>query len=279
MNKKGQVEIIFVVAFFVCFFIGLFICVAGFDKVEANHMGVKVRLGEVKGVMHPGVQWTGILTSTKQYNMQIRQKTVSMLDNESATDNTGQAVYGKVAVNYRLKRNGSTVIGLWSNVGPDNVIDERLIIEPIIREGFKQATVQFEAMEILRNRSVVKALAKENIANNFPKDYFEIVEIVVENIDFSEDFKKSIEEKKIASQNKLKEKEQVEVIKYQQQQVIETYKAEAEKLRLQKSEINALLNEQKMIDQWDGKLPNTLIITPDSSGIFLQLAKGEGLGD
>lgn len=278
MNKNEQEGLAIGGVIFVILLIGGgIIALAGFDVVEPNHLGVMVRLGQMKGVMDSGMQWTGLFTSVHQYDMRIRQATVSMEGADSATDKDGQAVYGKIAVNYRLKGNKEVVESLYRNVGTDEVIAQRLNIDPIIREGFKQATVGYEAIEILENRQQVKENAKENIKKNFPSEYFEIVDIVVENIDFSDEFKNAIEQKKVATQNKLKEQEQVEVVKFQQQQEIEKYKAEAEKLRLQKQEVTALLNEQKMIEKWDGKLPTYLIITEESQGMFLQLAKGEGV--
>ena len=274
-NKKGQEVGLGIGIFVVVLFVGFVLLVMGFDKVEANHMGVKVRLGEITGTMDAGLQWTGILTSTKQYDMRIRQAKVEMLGEESATDNTGQIVFGSVSVNYKLKREGQVVEGLWANVGTDDVISQILNIEPIIKEGFKQATVQYEAIEILQNRQDVKELAIDNIRNNFPNDYFDIVDIVVENIDFTDEYKAAIEAKKIATQNRLKEEINVETVRFQQAQQLEIYKADAEKLRLQKSEITSLLNEQKLIDSWNGVLPSTLIISDGTQGLFLQLAKGD----
>ena len=83
------------------------------------------------------------------------------------------------------------------------------------------------------------------------------------------------EDKKIATQNRLKEEINVETVRFQQAQQLEIYKADAEKLRLQKSEITSLLNEQKLIDSWNGVLPSTLIISDGTQGLFLQLAKGD----
>ena len=60
----------------------------------------------------------------------------------------------------------------WNKTEHKDNIDE--IEHPIVREGFKQATVQFEALEILEKRQEVKELAKENIRKNFPEEYFEI---------------------------------------------------------------------------------------------------------
>lgn len=280
MDKKGQEFGIAVVIFFIVLGVGIIVAFLGFDQVTANHLGVKVRLGQVTGTMGAGVQWTGILTGVEQYDMRIRQAKVEMLGDQSATDRDGQAVYGAVSVNYRVKQDQQVVQELFKNVGEDKDIARVLNLEPIIREGFKQASVEYEAIEILQNRQEVKEKAKENIRHNFPSEYFEIVDIVVDNIDFSPEFKNAIEEKKVASQNKLKEEEQVQVVKFQQQQEIEVYKAEAEKLRLQKQQVTDQLNTQLMLNKWNGQLPSYLIITDDSQGMFLQLAKGDiGTGD
>lgn len=279
MNKKGNEGLAALgILIMILTIVGIIIAATGFDKVEANHLGVKVRLGQITGTMQPGLQWTGPLTHVYEYSMKIRKLQVVMHEDQSATDKDGQMVFGSVAVNYRLKKDPKIVENLYANVGVDEQIANVLNIEPIIREGFKQATVEYEAIEILQNRQEVKELAKENIKKNFPEEYFEIVDIVVENIDFSAEFKQAIELKKIATQNKLKEEEQVQVVKFQQEQEIEKYKAEAEKLRLQKAEVTSLLNEQKMIEKWNGQLPQYLIITPDSQGMLLNLAQGKGIG-
>lgn len=274
MNKKGEFSDsiplfggIFVVVFMLCV-IGAFM---GFDQVDANHRGVMVKFGQIQGVMEAGIQWTGIFTSTYEYDLRIRQVKVDMLGEQSAVDNTGQAIFGQVSVNYRLKSEPSVVSELYRNVGFDDVIAQRLNIEPIIKEGFKQATVQYEAQEILQNRQAVKELAKENIKKNFPSEYFEIVDIVVENIDFSADYKLAIEQKKIATQNKLREQEQVEVVKFQQEQKIVEYQAEAERLRLQKAEISPLLIHQQWIAKWDGQLPIYMITPEGNADMMLML--------
>lgn len=276
MNKKGNYT--WPVIAIVVVIVALIVAAAGFDTVDANHLGVKVKLGRIIGTMEPGLEWTGLMTQVYQYDLRIRKAKVNMMDDaSSATDKDGQAVYGSVSVNYRLKKSKDVVQNLYSGVGPDNVLADRLNLVPIIKEGFKQSTVKYEAIEILQNRQKVKEQAQENIKRNFPSDYFEIVDIVVEDIDFSPEFKKAIEEKKTATQQKLKEQEQVQVVMYQQQQEIEKYKAEAEKMRLQRQEVTALLNEQKMIEKWNGELPQYLIITPDSQGMLLNLAQGKGI--
>lgn len=271
--KKGQGSgiAIFGVTFVALLVVGIFIALLGFDQVEANHLGVKVKFGQIQGAMEPGLQWTGLFTDVHQYDLRVRKATIDLVGENSAVDKTGQAVFATINVNYRLKPDTETVINLYKKVGPDNVISDRLNIEPIIREGFKQATVKYDALEILEKRQQVKEEAKEFIRKNFPSDYFEISDIVVTNIDFSPQFKQAIEDKKTAEQTALKEQNQLEVVKFQQQQEIEKYKAEAEKLRLQKSEITPLLVQQQWVARWDGKLPQYLISNGDTQATLLNL--------
>jgi len=270
-GKKGQGLEIIGALLVVVFVVGVIVAMLGFDTVDANHLGVKVKLGEMKGVMEPGLKWTGLFTSVYQYDLRLRKSKVELQGGASAVDKTGQAIFATINVNYRVKPAHITIIKLFTNVGLDSVIADRLNIDAIIREGFKQATVKYDALEILDKRQEVKNLAKENIKSNFPGDYFEINDIVITNIDFSESFKNAIEEKKTAEQLALKEQNQLEVVKFQQQQEIEKYKAEAEKLRLQKREVSALLNQRQWIDKWDGKLPTYIMTTSDNTNMLLQL--------
>jgi len=275
-NKKAQGGPAIAIAAIFVFVAVFLVLMLGFDTVDANHLGVQVKLGQIKGVQDAGMQWTGLFTHVYQYDMRTRKNVIDMSGDNSAVDKTGQAVYATININYKIKHDKNTIIRLYSEVGTNDVIADRLNIDAIVAEGFKQATVKYDALEILDKRQEVKELAKENIRANFPKNFFEIQDIVITNIDFSENFKNAIEAKKTAEQDALKEQNQLEVVKFQQQQEIEKYKAEAEKMRLQKAEVSALLNEQKMIEKWDGKLPQYLIITPDSQGMFLQLAQGQG---
>lgn len=273
--KKGQIGPAIGVLAAVAFFVIAIVALLGFDTVDANHLGVQVKLGQLIGVQDPGMKWTGLFTHVYQYDLRTRKNVIDMSGANSAVDKTGQAIFATININYRVKPDKETVKKLYSQVGTNDVIADRLNVDAIVAEGFKQATVKYDALEILDKRQEVKELAKENIRTNFPKDYFEIQDIIITNIDFSESFKLAIEQKKTAEQDALKEQNQLEVVKFQQQQEIEKYKAEAEKMRLQKAEVSALLNEQKMIEKWDGKLPEYLIITEGSQGMFLQLAQGQ----
>lgn len=273
VNKKGQGEIfaLGVIVFIILMVVGVIGAFLGFDTVPASHLGVKEQFGTIRGVQHSGLEWTGLLTTVEKYDLRTNKVVVDMTGNNSAVDKTGQAIHSTINVNYRIKNSDDTVLRLYTEVGRSDVVADKLNLDAIISEGFKQATVKYEALEILDKRQEIKELAKKNIRNNFPTEYFELQKIIITNIDYSDEFKNAIEEKKVAEQDALKEKNQLEVVKYQQQQEIERYKAEAEKMRIQKSEVTALLNQQKWIEKWDGTLPTSLVMTGSSSDLILSL--------
>ena len=271
LNKKGQET--FVGIFFGIFILlvvgGVLVMLLGFDKVEANHLGVMVRYGQIIGVQEPSLKWTGLFTQVYQYDMRVRQAEIELSGSNSAVDKTGQYVSATINVNYRLKRDPETVKKLYANIGTDPYIADVLNIDAIIKEGFKQTTTLYEALEILEKRQEVKEQAIENIRKNFPAEYFEITQIVVTNIDFSQSFKQAIENKKIAEQNAMEEENKLQVVIFQQKQDIEKFKAEAEKIRLQSQALTELTLRQKYLETWNGVLPMYMIANQDTINMFL----------
>lgn len=271
-NNKGEgTAAMFGIIFVMVVLVGVAILALGYDTVEPSHMGVMVKFGNILGPMSPGMKWTGLFTHVEQYDMRVRKDTIVMDGSNAAATKQGQAVYATINVNYRIKDDADVVTKLYSQVGTDDQIDDKLNIKAIITEGFKQTTVKYDWIGILENREQVKEEAITAIKNNFPKDYFDIQDVVVTNIGFSPDFQNELEAKQIAQQTALKEQNNLDVVKFQQQQEIEKYKAEAEKLKLQKSEITGLLNQQAWIARWNGQLPSYMIVNNDMANTLLQL--------
>jgi len=276
LNKKGQDALVSVIiGLFIMLVVGgVLVMLLGFDKVEANKLGVQVRYGQIIGVQEPSLKWTGLFTQVYQYDMRVRQAEIEMSGSNSAVDKTGQYISATINVNYRLKRDPETVIKLYSNIGTDPYIADVLNIDAIIKEGMKQTTSKFDAMEILEKRQEVKETAIETIRNNFPAEYFEIEQIVITNIDFSQSFKEAIENKKIAEQNALEEENKLQKVIFEQQQQIEISKAESERIRLQSVALTELTVKQAWIQKWTGNLPTYMIVTEGQSNMLLQLPEG-----
>jgi regulator of protease activity HflC (stomatin/prohibitin superfamily) len=279
MNKKGQdlavgiVTVIFVVAVIV----GLIALISGFDTVEPSHMGIMVKFSQIQGIFttapneYSGMKWTGMFTDVYSYDMRTRKAVIDLSGDNYAPSKDGQKIFATINVNYRVHKSEETITKLYTNIGPDNIIADRLNIDAIITEAFKQATVGYTAMEILEKRQEVKEIAIENIKKNFPSEYFEIENIVVTNIAFSPAFADEIEKKQIALQTALKEQNNLETVKYQQQQEIEKYKAEAEKIKLQAAQLTDLTVRQAWIAKWDGALPQYMLTNQANVDMLMQL--------
>ena len=274
-NKKGNIGIVIGVLFVSV----IIILIAGFDTVDANHKGVMVELGKLKGTMNSGIQWTGIFTTTYQYDLRLKKIQVSMQQGNSAVDKDGQDVFATIEVNYRL--NPENVDKAYSNVGTQDMLSEVLNIEGLIKEGFKTVTSEYSSLEIFQKREEVKQKAIEKIKENFPQEYFILDNVVISNIDFNPAFKQAIEDKKVAEESAKAREQEVFVAKYEADKIIETArgkaesaklqseaeayqieikaKAEAEALRLKKAELTPLMVENNWVDAWNGVLPTYML--------------------
>ena len=274
-TRSGQALPVFMGLFGVTVMIFFIAIILGVDTVEASHLGVAEKFGEIQFVQQPGIRWTGLFTRVHSYDMRTRKVIVTLDESNSAVDKTGQAVYAVINVNYKIKHSPETVQQLYSEVGLSDIVADTLNLDAIIAEAFKQTTVSYEALEILEKRQAVKEQTIETIKKNFPQKYFEIENIVVTNIRFSPAFENAIERKKVAEQEAIKEKNQLEVVKFQQQQEIEKYKAEAEKMRLQREQITPMLLQQAWIVKWNGQLPMTMLTSSEASNFLLQIPVAE----
>ena len=107
-----------------------------------------------------------------------------------------------------------------------------------------------------------------------------IVDLLLDNVDFSPEFKRSIENKQIATQKALEEEQLVAAERFKAQQRVETEKGEGE-AKLARAEKEALANQklsasltpllvqQSMIDKLAPKIQ--LMVVPQGQNFIMQL--------
>jgi len=139
-GKKGQMG--WVIGIIAIIFVGIIILALGFDVVDANHLGVMNRFGVIKGVMQPGMKWTGLFTQVYQYNLRTRPVVIELAGKDSSATKDGQSIYATIKINWRIKP--ESVMDLYKNVGRDEAIYDVLNIEGRIKHGFQTVTVQYE---------------------------------------------------------------------------------------------------------------------------------------
>lgn len=204
-----------------------------FHTVEAGQVAVVKHLGEARTVRTAGTYFDFWITEKYEYydakvqNMDIRTQAYSK-DAQTMT----------IAMNVQYKIDDSKVIEIANQYGTIDLLANR--IESIATEKAKATLSSYSAMNIIETRSTISPLVEETIKSAVNEEYcVDIVAVVLTNIDFSDAFEKTVEDKMIAEQEKLKaeyEKEtaivnaekELEVAKLQAQAKIERAKADAE---------------------------------------------------
>jgi regulator of protease activity HflC (stomatin/prohibitin superfamily) len=168
-----------------------------------------------------------------------------------------QDVSSRVALNYHIVPEKANVV--YQMIGTQ--FKER-IIDPAILEVVKAVTAKYSAEELITKRPAVSeamrtALSERLMVHNIAVDAFSIV-----TFSFSKIFTEAIESKQTAEQLALKAKRDLDRIKIEAEQKITAARAEAESLRLQRTNISTDLIElrrieanMKAIEKWNGILP------------------------
>ena len=171
-----------------------------------------------------------------------------------------QIVNVTMSINYQIKPEKASE--LYAKVGK-NYNDT--ILNPALQSGLKAAIAKFTAEEMITKRSEVANAITEEL-NSRLDEYFLITAVNLENIGFTDEFNKAVEAKTTNQQKAEAEKAQVEIIKVQNEQKINTAEAEAKVRELQSQSVTEKSLEQlrleiqrEMIQKWDGKTPVTML--------------------
>ncbi len=213
--------------------LGMIIVPSSFHTVEAGEVAVVKHLGEARNVRTAGTYFDFWVTEKYEY-YDAKVQNMSIVTQAYSKD----AQTMDIAMTVQYKIDESKVIDIANQYGTIDMLANR--IESIATEKTKATLSSYSAMNIIETRSTISPLVEQTIKDAVDEEYcVEIVAVVLTNIDFSEAFEKTVEDKMIAEQEKLKaeyekataivnaEKE-LEVAKLQAQAKIEKAKADAE---------------------------------------------------
>mgnify|MGYP003303414200 CR=1 FL=1 len=203
------------------------------QTVDAGQVAVVKHLGEAKQIRSAGTYFDFWLTDSYSYY----DATVQTLDIvASAYSKDAQTMDISMTVQYRI--NPEQAIDIATKYGDLRTLSNR--IESVSIERAKSHLSSFSAMEIIETRSAISPAVEQSIRETISDQYYvTIVAGVVTNIDFSDAFESTVENKMIAEQEVLtaeyeKQKaliaaeQALEVAKLQAQAVVEQARANAE---------------------------------------------------
>lgn len=245
----------------IAFIVGMIIVGMGFDYIGAGHIGVKERMGVIDPVAWgPGVQWTGMLTSSQSFSTRVQLKEYAV----SAFSSDAQVVETEVALNFRIDPTRAPQIYRDFNVNYQDII-----ISPLVQETVKANTAKYPLDDLVKKRGEVKnAITMALIKKLEDKGLF-VTEVALTNFEFSPEVQAAIEAKQVAAQDALAAENRLQEMRF----TSEAMKLQTEVLEIKKIDLEfAKIEVQRiMAEKWSGNYPNTLVISGDDQELLLNL--------
>lgn len=216
--------------------LALSISLGSWTIIETGEKGVVLRLGKYSETLSEGLNFK-IPIVDKVVKLNIRDVNLGVDTEVSSGDM--QTIKVKTSLIYALDPNSVGNIYQKYNVNYENIL-----IKPLLLESINSVVANYPIESFVEKRAEISERIKETFVAKAGHDGILVKSLMITEHDFSDEFNKAIEDKKIAEQGALK-------AKYDLERVTLEAKAQLEK---QKS-LNQMVLQEKAIDKWDGKLP------------------------
>lgn len=269
--------------------IGLSVLGGSFYTVDQGERGVILRNGAVVGTAEPGL---GVKAPVIDRVVEINvQSLAQVYNNVLAYSADQQTASMRVSVSFRVP--ADKVEQVYSDFGGISGMLERLV-DRQVPEEVKAVFGKFNAATAIKERDRLSAEINAAIKNSI-KGPLIVESVQLENLDFSDAYEQSIEQRMLAEvevqkvqQNAEREKVQAQIVVIQAQAEADSKlaqaKAEADAIKLRgEAEAQAIrvrgaalaqnpnLPELVKAERWNGKLPDTMI--PGGATPMLNVSK------
>ena len=264
MTNRGLVGIV------VAVLVGLIMLVVvggSFYTVDQGERGVILRNGAVVGTAEPGLGFKlPVIDSVREINVQTQARVYEKVMVYSRDQQNANL---QVSVNYRLATD--QVEKIYSEFGGQDGIVTRLL-DRQVPEEVKNVFGRFNAVTAIQERARLGMEIQDAIQKASNNTMMIVESVQVENIDFSDAYEKSIEQRMLAEVEVQKVQQNAEREKVQAEILVIQAKAQADAVKLQgDAEAHAInargralrdnpaLIELVQAEKWDGKLPTTMV--------------------
>ncbi len=255
-----------------------FTALAGCERIDAGHVGVKVNLyGDGKGVddvteVTGWVFYNPISTKIvefptfvqhKEYKQVIEDGTLVADESFVVNSKDGSEFHVSPLLNYSVKREKVPYIFSKYRVTLDNI--EEGFLKTAVYDAFRVVANSYTADALISNRQDFEAKVRQVLVKQLEPEGFILAQFT-SNLVYPETFKKAIEAKNnavqsaLTAENKVKQAEAEAKIKVataegNAQALLTNARAEAESNRLRQQTLTPMLLQQKAIEKWNGVLP------------------------
>ncbi|MGE0514692.1 MAG: prohibitin family protein [Hyphomicrobiaceae bacterium] len=265
----------------------------GVYRIDAGHVGIVKRFGNVVDVVDPGLHVKIPYADTVE-EMEVRERAYSKVLSAASQDPLELPI--EVTVNWLVKRNN--VKDLYIQFGSLSQFEDRIIL-PRLNDAVKGVASGYTVNDLLRKRTEYRDRSQQAFAARMPDD-IQITGFYIVNIGFPPEYTKAIRDKQVAREQAETEKFVLERQKLTTTQVTQTAmaqrdadkaradgrayeikvqgEAQADAVRIlgQALAANPLVVEYRKIENWGGTFPTTFMGGEQGVNMLWQLPAGAG---
>jgi regulator of protease activity HflC (stomatin/prohibitin superfamily) len=256
----------------------MFIFIAGCERIDAGHVGVKVNLygtgkgvddvTEVTGMVFYNPFSTKIIefptfVQHKEYKQVIQEGQVVSDESFVVNSKDGSEFHVAPIVNYSVQR--EKVPYIFSKYRRSLEEIENGFLKTAIYDAFRLVANSYPADALISNREEFEIKVRGVLEKQLLPEGFVLAQFT-SNLAYPETFKKAIEAKNNAVQTALTAENQVKTAEAEAkikiakaegnaQAMLTQARAEAEANNLKIKTLSSMLLQQQWIEKWDGKLP------------------------
>jgi regulator of protease activity HflC (stomatin/prohibitin superfamily) len=177
-----------------------------YHPIPAGSVGVIYEFGKIVGQVGEGPQFIApwqelVLVDIKVQRAEFRDGSLGRI---AAASLETQNVFFNVTLNWRVSPDA--VQELMRTVGPDFF---NTLVPTRVRQFFKAEIVKFEAVEVTRQRELIRGNVTQALSLALAQFSIKVVSLQVDDIGYEAAFEQSIEAKQVASQDALRAREVV----------------------------------------------------------------------
>lgn len=239
-----------------------------FEVVDPGNRGVKVTLGQTSEVALPeGVAFKMPFVTTI-YEMSVRQQANELKASCFSADL--QQVNADLKILYRTPE--ASVVKIFRDY-QGNAFDS--LVAPRILEAIKEVTANESAEGIVKKREQIKSKALE-VARAKIGDILVIEDIVIQNIDLSDELEKAIEQKMVQEQEASKAKFTKQKAEIEAETAVIRAQGEAKAIQIRGNALkeNPRVVDMQIAEKWNGVAP-LVVGNGQGANILLPMGKKE----
>jgi regulator of protease activity HflC (stomatin/prohibitin superfamily) len=204
--------------------------------IDTGERGVELRFGKLQGISDEGLNFKApFIDEVKKIS--IRDRNLTVKTEVSSSDI--QTIAVEVGLVYSL--NPLQVDRIFQTYGIDI---EATLIRPTLSEKINAVIAEFPIEAFVEKRAEISYRINVSFAQQVAGSGIQVKSLLITNHDFSGEFNKAIEDKKIAEQGALAAKF-----------TLERMKLEAEAQKIKQASLSSMVLQEMAINKWDGHFP------------------------